>query len=144
MEGEWEVKKKGGVHRGFEFWVVGFTCVRGRAGGYQTGVGGISVMKEGSERTDILVGFLGFKRREWANGYLGFIMGKENLCCIFEYDTDDDIICDVNENRKVGRNWVFDGLFNFFLKVGQINLSSRLWTNWGIFTVEGQANFYPP
>lgn len=76
-------------------------------------------MKERCDITDILVGLLCFKREEWANGYLGFLVGKEKLGCPFKYNADDDIICDVSTQVSC---WDFDtGLdTSFYFILGDI------------------------
>lgn len=90
-----------------EFWAVGFVGVRGI----------ISVMQEGSEIAVIIVGYFGFKEREWANGYLGFPMENKDLGLIFE--NDDDIISDIS------LLWAFVWFLNSTLRVAQAILNQE-------------------
>ena len=83
-----------------------------------------------------LLGFLGWKEREqqgrWGtqgSWQLGFDLKPHDV---------DNVTYDVSADVSMtGWGRVSDELLN-------ILLSYRHWANGGIFTVEGQANFYPP
>lgn len=76
------------------------------------------------------------------DGYLGFLLEKEDLGLNFENDDDvsSEVSSDVSNERS---SWASDGFLKFSLRVDQVILSSTHCANWGIFMMEGQANFYP-
>ncbi|CAO2821524.1 unnamed protein product [Amaranthus hypochondriacus] len=103
---------------------------------------------------------LGFKEREWTNGQLGLLLGKKGLNFENDHDISSDVIIDVGDGNS-GLSSVLESVafqfthsgpnyFHSFLSfdpfIFQVHapMFMNLQTEFLLFMVEGQANFYSP